>query len=171
MGVSIKAPWFNHTAIQCVMASIGVKYTMADKDAESVPYIDIDGCSFLKRTWRYDPDVGAYLSPLEHASIEKMLTIGVKSKSITEEAHAIAVISTALREYFFYGKDVFHEKRAMFKHVVNEANIGMYVTESTFPTWEELKGKFWKNSLHVKLSEDMEDCSLTEVMVQSQNET
>lgn len=167
MGVSSLSEWFNHTAIQSVMASIGVKYTMADKEAKSVPYINIDNCSFLKRSWRYDGDVGAYVCPLEHESIEKMLTIGVKSKSITEEAHAVEVISTALREYFFYGKDVFDTKRKLFKSVVHEANINMYVTESTFPTWEELRDKFWKNSMHVKLAEDLEDCSLESMEIQS----
>ncbi len=32
--VSKEAPWFNHTAVQEVLAAIGVTYTMADKQAE-----------------------------------------------------------------------------------------------------------------------------------------
>jgi len=160
MGVSRLKPWFNHTSIQRTLANIGVKYTMADKEAESVPYIHISECSFLKRSWRFDDDVNAYLCPLDHDSIEKMLTIGVKSKAITEEAHAIAVISTALREYFFYGKKVFNEKRIYFQSVVVDAKINNYVTESTFPTWDELNDKFWRNSYHVKLGEFEEDDTL-----------
>ena len=46
-------PWFNHTSIQAAIAKIGVEYTMADKEAESLPYIHINECSFLKRSWRY----------------------------------------------------------------------------------------------------------------------
>jgi len=45
-GVSASAPWFNHTAISEVLSGIGVKYTMADKKTESVPYSDRRGLIF-----------------------------------------------------------------------------------------------------------------------------
>jgi sulfate adenylyltransferase subunit 1 (EFTu-like GTPase family) len=38
MGVCKSIPWFNHTAIVEVLKSIGVEYTMADKESKSVPY-------------------------------------------------------------------------------------------------------------------------------------
>nr|QJI53792.1 MAG: hypothetical protein 1 [Marnaviridae sp.] len=146
MGVSPDAPWFNHTAIQHTLALVDIGYTMADKEAASVPYINIDSTNFLKRTWRWDEDVGAYLAPLDRSSIEKMLTVCTLGKNVSRKSHAISVLSTALREYFFYGKQEFAEKTAIFWQVVHDADLDLYVEDSTFPTWEELKQAFWDNS-------------------------
>jgi hypothetical protein len=142
MGVHPRVPFFNHTAIQNTLQKIDIKYTMADKEAESIPYIHIDNVSFLKRTWRYDRDIGFYVCPLEHDSIEKMLLINVQSRTITPEAQAIAVISTALREYFWYGKHVFNEKTHLMVELVSTCDLHIYVQESTFPTWEKLRDEF-----------------------------
>nr|URG14944.1 MAG: RNA dependent RNA polymerase [Picornaviridae sp.] len=151
MGVHKDAPWFNHTAIQGVLKDAGIVYTMADKEAPSVPYISIRECSFLKRTWRFDNDVNAFLCPLEHESIEKMLTMCVRSKTITSQAQAIAVISTALREYFFYGKDIFEEKSILLREVARVCDLDLYVEKSTFPSWRELNEDFWSSSKHLSV--------------------
>jgi len=151
MGVTKRFPWFNHTSIRGVLAEIGINYTMANKEAESVPYTHIDDISFLKRTWRFDADVDAYLSPLDESSILKMLTVTVASKSVIPEIQAISTISTALREYFFYGKEIFDAKFKMLNEIVDETGLRSYVDESTFPSWHELKKQFWLNSSHVVL--------------------
>jgi len=142
MGVSKMTPWFNHTAIQKEMSNIGVTYTMADKEAISVPYINIADTSFLKRKWRFDNDVGSWLCPLDHESIEKMLLIQVKSKILTTKAQAIAGMSSALKEYFFYGKEEFTAKRTMFLEVVEEMNLRAYVESWDFPDWETILHSF-----------------------------
>jgi len=152
MNVSKDIPWFNHTSIAEVLSDVGITYTMADKEAESKPYIRIDESSFLKRTFRYDNDLKCYMAPIEHDSIEKSLTTWVKSKSIPREAQAIAIISTAIREYFFYGKSVFEEKREMLINIVDECELHNWVDESTFPTWNELTEQFWNSSKHIVLS-------------------
>jgi hypothetical protein len=149
MSVSDDCPWFNHTTISQCLIKYGIQYTMADKEAESVPYIPLEECTFLKRSWRYDPDIGAYVAPLEEGSICKMLTVGVASKTICPEARDIAAISTAVREYFFYGKEIFHQKTKMFREIVDECNLGTWVEKSTFPSWDELRENFWDNSRHV----------------------
>jgi hypothetical protein len=130
---------------------------MADKEAESVPFIHIENSSFLKRTWRYDPEVGAYLAPLEHDSIEKMLMVWVRSKSISTEEQIIAVITSAMREYFFYGRQVFEEKQAMLKEMLAVLDIEDWICDSTFPTFTELKKEFWECSKRANcLPEGME---------------
>lgn len=146
MGVSHRVPWFNHTTIQETLDNVGITYTMADKEAKSVPYININDCSFLKRSWVFDEDVNSYLAPLEHDSIEKMLMIGVESTSLEEEERACVLIESALNEYFFYGRDVFEEKRKMLLHVARQANILDVAWKSTFPTWSTLVERFWDNS-------------------------
>jgi len=151
MGVSKDAPWFNHTAIVDAYKSINIEYTMADKEAESVPYINIANADFLKRKWRYDSDLGCHVAPLAETSIEKMLMVWTRSKSVPAEVQAMSVISAAVSEYFFYGREVFENKRRMLMDMVNELDWLVYVEESTFPTWDELEERFKKCSKHCRL--------------------
>lgn len=154
-GVSDAVPWFNHTAIQKVLTDIDVGYTMADKEAESVPYIHIDEATFLKRSWRYDADVGAIVAPLEHDSIEKMLMINVVSKTITREYQALCVADTACREYFWYGKQIFEEKRSMLIEVIHEVGLGELIQNHHFPTWDNLYDQFWAYKKRAPMTGDV----------------
>lgn len=149
--VSDNANWFNHTAIASGFNDIGVGYTMADKEAKSIPFIDIKDASFLKRTWRFDDNIGYHLAPLEHDSIEKMLMVWVDSKSICEKEQAIAVISSAIREYFFYGEDIFEIKRQLFLDLIDNLDLQLWQDDFTLPTWNELERDFWDNSQDVNL--------------------
>jgi hypothetical protein len=146
MGISKDAPWFNHTSISDCLATIGVTYTMADKTAQSIPYINISETSFLKRKFVFDPTLKRVVAPLDEESIERSLTVWVRSKSITEEEQALAVISSAIREYFFHGKEIFEQKRLMFVQTIKELDIERYVTDSTLPSYSELESEYHKRS-------------------------
>ena len=147
MGISKEiSDKFNHTSISVGLKQIGITYTMAEKERASVPLLHISEVSFLKRTWRWDDDVGNYLCPLEHASINKMLTVCVQSKTVEPEEQSASVISSALREYFFYGKKTFLKRREMFKQIIDETNLGPYVDNWTLPTYEELCDTFHSNT-------------------------
>jgi hypothetical protein len=146
MGVSINTPWFNHTAISQSLSTMDITYTMADKEAESVPFINISEASFLKRTWRWDDEVKAYCAPLDHDSIEKMLMVWVRSKTISKEEQCVAVISSALREYFFYGKEIFDQKRILLSNLIRKCELERWQEEWVLPTWPHLVDQFWKNS-------------------------
>lgn len=142
LGVSRDASWFNHTAIQAVLADHGVTYTMADKEAATVPFITIQQVSFLKRTWRFDEDLKDYLCPLEHESIEKMLITCVASKSVSREYQGISAISSAVQEYFFYGKRTFVERKQILEEITHKAGLTPFIEDSTFPTWITLAKRF-----------------------------
>jgi hypothetical protein len=146
MGVAPTAPTFNHTAVQAVLAEIGVTYTMADKESESVPYIHISDVAFLKRKWRYDEDVGAYVCPLDEDSIKKSLMCWLPSGTICPEEQMVAVIQSAIREYFWYGRETFERKRAFFMKFVTRHPYSAYVGETPLPTWQELYEQFWASS-------------------------
>jgi len=152
MGVSDDVPWFHHTNICAALLAIDITYTMADKEAESIPYINIRDASFLKRTWLYDENLGLYVCPLDHASFDKMLTTCVKSKTISAKHQAMAVISTALREYFWYGKEKFEEKRIMFQEIIDECDLAMYQEDHTLPTYESLCVDFREVSRYFRSS-------------------
>jgi hypothetical protein len=143
MGISDNIPWFNHTTIQHALASMGITYTMADKEAQSIPYIHIKDASFLKRTWRYEKEFKDYACPLDEDSIIKMLMICVRSKTITPEFQIMESIKSAVMEYFWYGKITFEEKKKMLLEIVKENDLESYIQDSTFPTWKQLV-KDWK---------------------------
>jgi hypothetical protein len=86
------------------------------------------------------------MGPLDHDSIEKMLMTWVRSKAVTEEYQGVAVLITALNEYFFYGKDVFEDKRIMIVDLVNKLGWDEYVNFDTFPTYDDLCLRFKKSS-------------------------
>ncbi len=150
------APFFNHTAIQQVLETIGVEYTMADKESESRPYISIDEVSFLKRTWRFDEDVDAFLAPLEEASIHKMLMVGMSEKDKSSEYYAIEKMNNAVNEWFFYGKVRFSEERDFLLQLVHELHLEAEYELLPFPTWEKLQKRFESASVGVDLMRQRE---------------
>lgn len=142
MNISTECDEFNHTSIQKCLADVGVGYTMADKHALSIPYIHIDACSFLKRTWRFDRQFGGYVAPLDHDSIEKMLMVWVRSKTISAPEQCIAVLSSAVMEYAFYGQEVFDDRVKILKKMCVDLELDIYLSPTTFPTFDELINRY-----------------------------
>lgn len=145
MGVSKECTWLDHTKMQKVLSDIDIEFTMAEKTAISVPFIHIADATFLRRRWRYEAELEKMVCPIEHASIEKMLTMCVASKTISLQMQALEVMDTACREYFWYGKEVFLAKRAMFLRWIDELELADY-QERDLPTWEYLVSEFRRNS-------------------------
>lgn len=142
MGVHKSVPWFNHTSVQGVLGALGIKYTMADKESESVPYIALHDVSFLKRTWRFDADVGHMLCPLELDSVEKSLMTWVVSKSVAPGAQAVDVLSSACMEMFFHGKSEHERMLDVTADIIHQLGIEAYSTPAKFPTWETLARRY-----------------------------
>jgi hypothetical protein len=150
-GVRVGCDWFNHTNIQMALRQINVGYTMADKGAESIPFIHIDDVSFLKRTWRWNAEVLNWVCPLEEASITKSLTMWVPSKTIDKYKQMVEVIVSANNEYFFYGKEKFEEKHQFFKGLLEREPYCFYVNEETLPGYLELVERFKRASTALTL--------------------
>lgn len=147
MCVSRDADWFNHTAIQRVLASVGVEYTMADKKSESRPFIHIREVSYLKRSWRWDEDIGAVVCPLEEASIHKMLTICNPSGTESPEVHMASVMCSAANEWFWYGKAKFEVEREWLWALAGKHNLQHELVLKSFPTWTECCMRYERASL------------------------
>ncbi len=157
LGVSKEITNYNHTVLVEEFAKLGIRYTMADKDAESVPFLNIKDTSFLKRTWVFEPELNSHVAQIEHASIDKMLLKYVPSKVLCPEAHSIEVINCALREYFYYGRKTFEEKRIMFYDVMKEAQIIEFL-QYELPTWSELIEDYKENSKDNILYSEVFEC-------------
>lgn len=143
-GVAPECDFFTHTGVQAALSEIDIKYTMADKEAQSVPYININDASFLKRRFCYSASVGAVVARLEHDSISKMLTTCVKSKGLTLEQHSMEVMRAALTEYFFYPPELFERRRELFRSIFHAHRMqDMVEFERVMPTWNDLFRRFW----------------------------
>jgi hypothetical protein len=145
-GVSASAPWFNHTAISEVLSGIGVKYTMADKKTESVPYIPIGEVSFLKRKWRWEPEVGCHVCPIEIETIKKQLSVWVKSKVLSPKAHCVNCLFSAHWELFFHGREFFDHWDPIFRDCVVELHLDEWMPERGFPSWDDYVAKWRRDS-------------------------
>jgi len=118
---------FNHTAIADQLAKVSIKYTMADKDAESVPFMPLKDCSFLKHYAVWDEELGLYRSPVEEDSIAKMLHTHLKSKVLTMEQSSAEAIQNVALKYFEFGREVYTSRVAQLEQVAREAGIQGYV--------------------------------------------
>lgn len=128
---------FNHTSIAAVLAEIGVEYTMADKSEVSIPLLPIWQTTFLKRGWRFEPEIGGIVGPIEESSIGKMLTRCLPSDTLCPEAHACAIICNALLEYSLYGRERFQAEKTRLERILDQRDIRDYMTRDV-PKFDEL---------------------------------
>jgi len=135
---------YNHTRIASVLAEAGIVYTMADKEAESVPFIHGSEAGFLKRDAIWDEELQIYRAALDETSISKQLHAHLTSKVLTEEQHSAEGIIGAMDEYFEYGREIYDDKRDQLTEVARLAGLSGYVGE--LKTYDEqvlrLKNKY-----------------------------
>ncbi len=147
VGVSERCTWFDHSRFSQGLEGIGIIYTMADKSSESIPFISIEEVSFLKRAWRWDEDIGAHVCPLEEESIQKMLTMHVKGKTLSDEAHMCAVMVAAANEWFWYGKERFTNEVSWMRDLVEKHGLQEEAKLFPLPTYDELLERFRRASM------------------------
>lgn len=147
MGVAPVCSWYNHTAIQAALKTIGVVYTMAEKDAKSVPFVKIGDITFLKRSF-VELEDGRVACPLDWKSVDKMLTSCVPSLSLGPEAQAVSTIRSAISEAWQYGPEKFTETCNKMHNIVEKSGIQPYVRRSTFPSSEQLELGHWKSCIY-----------------------
>jgi hypothetical protein len=139
---SEKYPEFHHLSLAERLASIDMKITMPDKEAEPIPFLTDEACDFLKRSNRFH-EVGYYLGTLDENSIFKSLKAVLRSKHCSLKEQSAQNIDGALREWFFHGKDVYEKRREQMKIVAEESGISHMCTllnetfEDRIKNWQE----------------------------------
>lgn len=146
MGVSPKVKYFNHTTISEFLTKRGMIYTMADKSSESIPFCSIFQVEFLKRSFRLEPELGVYLAPLREDSIIKSLMINVPSRTISRESQQVYIISTALYEFSFYGREKHAEWRKRLLTWMEDLDLMIHYSDALFPTYDELLERYHQTS-------------------------
>ncbi|APG76858.1 hypothetical protein 1 [Beihai sipunculid worm virus 2] len=164
---------YNHTRIASVLAEAGITYTMADKEAESVPFIHGSEAGFLKRDAIWDPELKIYRAALDETSISKQLHAHLESKALTEEQHSAEGIIGAMDEYFEYGREVYDRKREQLTEVARQAGLSGYVGElktydeqvdrllKKYPVLDSQSGKEGKKSM-LDYCEHFNECTVSE---------
>lgn len=98
--------YFNGKAVAKILSTFGYTYTPADKgEGHEVQMKKISEVTFLKRGFRFDQYFGRYVSPLALESIHDM--VNWQKESSNSYADCEIIISTALEELVFHGKDIF----------------------------------------------------------------
>lgn len=142
---------FDFIKLKTGLSSIGLKVTPADKEASDYTLMHIKDINFLKRGFRYDQILKRVVCPLDEASIHKSLMVCVQSKTVTIEKQVVDIISSAVREYFWYGKTTFEIQRDFFMRVIDDfPDLRFYVQESTFPTYDCLVKSYWEASKQIE---------------------
>jgi hypothetical protein len=126
---------FNHTAIAAEFAKVGITYTMADKDAESVPFVNLSDASFLKHFAVWDDELGLYRSPVEDGSIAKMLHTHARSQVLSVEQSSAEAIQNVALKYFECGREVYTKRVAELNQVALDSGVSSYVVP--IPTYDE----------------------------------
>jgi hypothetical protein len=65
---------------------------------------------------------------------------------VSEPEQGIDIVSSAIREYFYHGREVFETKRKLLIQIVHDLGWDPYVKKSTFPSWDELVENWFKIS-------------------------
>lgn len=146
MNVSTEISFFNHTTIVEILATIGVTYTMADKETDSVPFVTIHDGQFLCRSWRWCDETKTWVCPLKMESINKMLTMCTPSSVLSPEAQAADTIRSANSEFFWHGRESFEKHHVMLEELLDECNIRPLL-RSPLETWYDLMERYKASSL------------------------
>ena len=140
--VSEEETKFNHTTVVEELAKVGITYTMADKSANSIPFIPLSEVSFLKRGMVFSEELQEWIAPIEEASIAKSLHNYTwrRGSIATPEEIAGDAVKSAGREFFLHGKDVYNVRITQLEKVVKEHNLEAFVGE--LPTYEMCVAKY-----------------------------
>jgi hypothetical protein len=127
MSVAKGYGWYNHTAIAEEFAKCGIKYTMADKEAKSKPYVGMAELSFLKHIPVWDKELKLYRAVIEEDSIAKMLHSHVKSNFMSEEMHSAEAIRNVASKYFQFGEKIYEKRVSQLYEVARVNGITGFV--------------------------------------------
>lgn len=138
---------YNHTSIQGVFASIGITYTMAEKDAASRPFIPLGEVTFLKRKFvDHEAFPGMKVAALDKKSIYKMLCYTVPSHSVSAEEQMAAAIASAQAEAFFHGLGFFVQIQDLIAEMPKSRELEFRMTQVPPPSWNAMVARFVRAS-------------------------
>lgn len=122
MSVKHHCTWFTHTSCQNEFEKLDIGYTMAEKDAESLPYIGIEDISFLKRGFVYHEDLKKIVAPIESdSSYKKFYYIKKPNETpLSKEEQFSAYTDGSFRDRYLYGRKAYDQFTESIKRIVSK---------------------------------------------------
>lgn len=114
---------YNMTTMHAFFKRHDITITMADKDADIVPFIEFEKCDFLKRSFVYDSEFNGFRGPLQENSIFKSLCSIVESRHVSKIEVSAANLEGAADSYFLHGRDIFDSRIKVLRAIAQEHDI------------------------------------------------
>jgi len=121
--VKIGYDLFNMLSFSQYLAEHDIIYTSPTKTDIVVPYMHDLESGFLKRMNTYRKELSSWVGVIEEDSIVKSLHTIVRSRAQTNAEVSTQNIEGALREWFFYGEEVYEKRRREMRQVAEEHDL------------------------------------------------
>jgi len=121
--VSASCDGFTHITYAKWLAEHDMKFTMPDKESTPVHYMTEKDVDFLKRKSEFNEDLGCKVGLLSEKSIFKRLHAHILSKELTMEMHSAQNIESSLHDWFYYGREIFEDRREKLRAVARKCEI------------------------------------------------
>lgn len=124
----------NHISYANFLRERDIVFTMPDKESTPTEFMKDSEADFLKLSNRYDPDLKRWVGALSEDSIFKSLFTVLKSKAVSLNEQSMMNIDGALREWFYYGREIYEMRREQMREVASRAKIshGCTMLDKTF---------------------------------------
>jgi hypothetical protein len=127
-----KVLYWNMVSYRDFLGQHGIVFTMPNKEDEMVEFMMWDEAEFLKRKDSYIPEIKHTIGALALDSVWKSFHCQLKSKNITKEEHAIAVVQSGVVEIWAHGRSVYDYYVPLIREVVKECNLVVPGLDKTF---------------------------------------
>lgn len=115
---------FNHiTYAHFVSTHADMTFTMPNKEDAPKALMSDSEADFLKRKNVFMEELGQYVGALDEDSIFKSLHCSLLSSSLTPNEQAASNIDTAIREWFYHGKEVFQQRLSEMREVATKTGL------------------------------------------------
>lgn len=121
--VSENCTEFNHLSYAEFLSQHDMKFTMPDKESIPTKYMEEKDVDFLKRKCTYNKDLGCKVGILSEDSIFKRLHAHLLSKELKLEEHSAQNIESSLHDWFYYGREVFEDRKEKLQRVAEDCGI------------------------------------------------
>jgi hypothetical protein len=108
--------------------SVNLKYTDANKERISKAYEHINNVNFCKRQFRYEPELGRYLSPLNIHSIMRPFCFWTPGNQ-SIESYLIATTVAQLRELARHDRATFEKMHSVIFRACRRVNVDTLIPE------------------------------------------
>lgn len=115
--------WYNHISVADFLLRYDQRMTMPDKVSVPVPYMEDKDVDFLKRKNSFNARTGLIVGILDEGSIFKSLHSVLRSSAITNDEQCAQNIDGALREWFYYGSEIYEYRREQMRRVATKTGL------------------------------------------------